>query len=1037
MNLTIGRKMALIGVIIVVGLLILQINSFYTNQMIQSASEQADVRNNQRADLNLLVRTHSDLMLAAMDSIIDRHEGKIAEERKAVIDRSIAYFEQHLADLNTIADTDEEKRLAQEIATIFPKLERQIQVDLTELIHDGSVREAQIEADFIAIDDTLDELGKAIESEMQTIFDSVQAEQEEAAGQVESLTRQTAMVNDLMRAHSVLMLSAMDAIIDRGDGRVSEERLQTIKSQITFIRNSLNALPAVADTTGQAAAVNRIIETFPKLEKGIQEDLVNLIGTGAEEAGRIEAAFVAIDDELDRYGDTIRENLAKLADAWESESASDALSAMGGDQRMALINDLNHAHSELMLAAMDAIIDRADGSVHPDRLARIEESIRFFEKHLGRLLEMADTPGQSRFARHIADTFPKLKIGINEDLVRLIEEGAEKIHRIDTAFIAIDDRLDELGDRMRDDLDAIFAAIQAKQDAGADFAAKRNRQLADISGLMHTHTQLMLEAMDIIIDRADGQIKKERMEAIETHFTRISSGLINLSELADTDAEKQAANRIQKLYPELETGIQEDLVALVRDSARELAQIRSAFQKIDDDLDHYGDEIESDLLGMIGSIAEEQKEAAARLETQISRSTIYGWVVFTLALVIIIPVFYLISRSIVRPIVNSITFVDAVADGDLTVQTPERRRDEIGRLLDAMGRMAGQVRSVVLNVKRVAGGVNESANQVTAMSQQLSSSAEELSQGSSEQAASSEQASSSMEEMSANIRQNADNATHTEKIALKSSEDAQEGATAVNDTVAAMKEISQKITIIEEIARQTDLLALNAAVEAARAGEHGKGFAVVAAEVRKLAERSQRAAGQINKLSVSSVEVAEKAGGMLNRIVPDIQKTAELVQEISVASREQNSGAEQINKALLQLDQVTQQNAQSSEELAATAEELSSSAAQLSSVHVKDLHEAIAFFKTGDQRSDRRRPTRTEPANTDLTDFLGNMKAEDANLMRSLLEKYSGSKEGASEDGAEKSVPKKQGPSHQKGEGVHLHMSPIGSDENDDEFEKY
>jgi methyl-accepting chemotaxis protein len=212
-----------------------------------------------------------------------------------------------------------------------------------------------------------------------------------------------------------------------------------------------------------------------------------------------------------------------------------------------------------------------------------------------------------------------------------------------------------------------------------------------------------------------------------------------------------------------------------------------------------------------------------------------------------------------------------------------------------------------------------------------------MSQGATEQAAAAEEASSSMEQMSSNIRQNADNAMQTEKIAVKSADGARQGGTAVNETVHAMKEIANKISIIEEIARQTNLLALNAAIEAARAGEHGKGFAVVASEVRKLAERSQKAAAEISELSASSVEVAERAGALLGQMVPDIQKTAELVQEINAASREQDLGAGQINKAIQQLDQVIQQNASSSEEMASTAEELSSQAEQLQS--------AIAFFR--------------------------------------------------------------------------------------------
>jgi methyl-accepting chemotaxis protein len=198
-----------------------------------------------------------------------------------------------------------------------------------------------------------------------------------------------------------------------------------------------------------------------------------------------------------------------------------------------------------------------------------------------------------------------------------------------------------------------------------------------------------------------------------------------------------------------------------------------------------------------------------------------------------------------------------------------------------------------------------------------------------------------MEEMVSNIKQNADNAQQTDKIANKSAKDAQESGKSVLEAVAAMKEIANKISIIEEIARRTNLLALNAAIEAARAGEHGKGFAVVAAEVRKLAERSQKAAGEINQLSTTTLHVSEKSGEMLEKLVPDIQRTAELVQEISAASKEQDTGAEQINKALQQLEQVIQQNASAAEEMASTTEELTGQSEQLVG--------ALSFFRTGDE----------------------------------------------------------------------------------------
>jgi len=291
---------------------------------------------------------------------------------------------------------------------------------------------------------------------------------------------------------------------------------------------------------------------------------------------------------------------------------------------------------------------------------------------------------------------------------------------------------------------------------------------------------------------------------------------------------------------------------------------------------------------------------------------------------------WLLTRSITHPVRSLMAGMEHVAQGDLRTMIDIHTRDEIGQLATRTNEMIGSLRNVVSEVRTA-------SENVAAGSEEMSGTAETLSQGSSEQAASVEEISSAMEEAGASIRQNAENAQQTDAIATKAAQDAQETGVSVIKTVQAMRDIAQKISIIEEIARQTDLLALNAAIEAARAGDHGKGFAVVASEVRKLAERSQKAAGEISQLSGSSVEMAENAGDMLGKLVPDIRRTADLVKEIAAACEEQTAGATQINKAIQELDKVIQQNAAASEEMASASEELAGQAEQLQG--------AIEFFK--------------------------------------------------------------------------------------------
>jgi len=344
------------------------------------------------------------------------------------------------------------------------------------------------------------------------------------------------------------------------------------------------------------------------------------------------------------------------------------------------------------------------------------------------------------------------------------------------------------------------------------------------------------------------------------------------------------------------------------------------------DIDPYTEKI-AELISIQLDISKNLNDTSDQELQKITAQNIF-LIIFAVFLGILLS-FYLV-RGINRSLKRANTAVKSLADGDLTVKIKQQNDDEIGTLVKNIDRMADKLRQIVSSVI-------QGAENIASASQQLSSTSQQVSQGASEQASSVEEVSSSMEEMASNIQQNTENSQQTEQIALKSAEGIDASNKATGTAVNSMNEIAEKILIINDIAFQTNILALNAAVEAARAGEHGKGFAVVAAEVRKLAERSKVAAEEIDNLSKGGVQDSERAGVMLSELVPEIEKTSRLLQEITAASLEQNSGADQINNAIQQLNNVTQQNAAASEEMATSSEELAGQADQ--------LKEQMLFFK--------------------------------------------------------------------------------------------
>lgn len=462
--------------------------------------------------------------------------------------------------------------------------------------------------------------------------------------------------------------------------------------------------------------------------------------------------------------------------------------------------------------------------------------------------------------------------------------------------------------------------------------------------------------MELIAARTANEISEWwnlHLELVDTY----DDNIVALIEIADKDdwgqmhaddksAVIKAANELDNMHNNKIDPLFKKLKDLVDRNLTGTINI-TELDEHDHDLDEAMNEVIDGLEAIELIVATIVEESELESEKNTEKSSIQLLVLIIVGIVLSISFSVIIVRAITRPLTKAVELTRKITAGDLTATIDIQQTDEVGQLVDYLKQMTEKLKEIVSDI--MAG-----ADNIASASGQMSSTSQEMSQGASEQASSVEEVTSTMEEMSANIEQNADNSSQTEKISLNASSGMTDVKDRTNNAVQANKEISEKIKVINDIAFQTNILALNAAVEAARAGEHGRGFAVVAAEVRKLAERSKDAAEEIVSLAQNSFEVTQEAGEKLETMLPEIDKTTKLVQEIAAASNEQKNGAQQVNSAMQQLNNVTQQSAAASEELATSSEELSSQAQQL-----KDM---VAFFNIGGQTGKRHKTVNTKSA---------------------------------------------------------------------------
>lgn len=457
-NWTIGNKMFFAGVVTVAALLILTGNMYFISVTLEKRASRSSLRNYQMDMLKQIRHAQSEMMLATMGSIIRKDKGKIDEKSMTIINTSINFLEENVHRLRKLADTDQGKQLAGDVQNILPELAKYIQSNLVNMIEENLVRTNKIEAEFVQIKSDLKKYDGQITDNFAKIFASVQEKQKKASDLSFIRNQQVIVLNKLMRSYFDLILAAKDAIIDKTDGEISEERTETIHANMTFIKDHLNDLTEMADTDEKKKASEKIHHAFPRLVETIQDDLTDLIERYASQD-----YFIALQEKLNEY-DTLMAGGFDTIIASMKKEQKDALNIMlQRNQQMTLLNDLRQAYADLMLAAISSVADRNADKMSEASKEQIIRNAGFIRDRLISLVKLGETDDEKNSAGRIRDIFPKLAQIVQDDLVKLIREGTAETKKIESDFIRTVDRLIGYDTRISDNLMNIFVSVQARK----------------------------------------------------------------------------------------------------------------------------------------------------------------------------------------------------------------------------------------------------------------------------------------------------------------------------------------------------------------------------------------------------------------------------------------------------------------------------------------------------------------------------------------------------------------------------------------------